>query len=279
MSSQDAKDHHPETVQRAAAVHDASQKSTHVRKRCLLWDWTNTAGPGNAGVPWAMDQINFNEYISSVSNWNTWVPPELKGRAPFRPMVHLKPQLHGQDWLNVENSHAAIVHFFNEPERNRISPAEAASLWESKMVPLRQAKKCKLVSPSCASDTHGHMWIEEFLHRVEQHPPDYLGLHYYGTDAGAAIRFIEDAHRQHPHLPIIVSEIASIAKNKKDVYEFTAKMANWMDTKSYVHEYGFFGCMRKLADNFVSPEAQLMKPDGHFTELMQKLNNEQPIKA
>ena len=256
-----------------------ARKPAIVRKRCLLWDWTNSAGPGNPGVPWAMDQVDFHGPITAVSNWNTWVPPELKGRAPFRPMVHLKPQLSGQDWKNVEDSHAPIVHFFNEPERAGITPAEAATLWASQMVPLRAAKKTKLVSPSCASDDRGRAWINDFLQRVAHHPPDFLGLHYYGTEAAAAIRYIEDMHKAHASLPIVVSEIASISRDRKQVFEFTARMANWMDGTPWVFEYGVFGCMRKLADDFVSPEAQLMKPDGHFTELMQMLNHEQPLKA
>ena len=194
-------------------------------------------------------------------------------------MVHLMPQLSGQDWQNVENSHAAIVHYFNEPERAGITPAQAAEHWQSQMVPLRNSKKSKLVSPSCASDPQGQNWIKDFLNRVAQHPPDYLGLHYYGTDAAAAIKYIEEMHKEHPKMPVIVSEIASISRDAKQVDEFTVKMANWMDSTPWVHEYGFFGCMRKLADNFVSPAAQLMKPDGHFTPLMEKLNKEQPLKA
>jgi len=37
--------------------------------------------------------------------------------------------------------------------------------------------------------------------------------------------------------------------------------------------------MRKLADNFVSPAAQLMNPDGSFTDLFYKLMYDQPIKS
>jgi hypothetical protein len=37
--------------------------------------------------------------------------------------------------------------------------------------------------------------------------------------------------------------------------------------------------MRKPADNFVSPAAQLMNPDGSFTDLMFKLMYDQPIKG
>lgn len=37
--------------------------------------------------------------------------------------------------------------------------------------------------------------------------------------------------------------------------------------------------MAKVVDDFVSPEAQLMNPDGTFRYLMTKLMNEQPMKA
>ena len=247
-----------------------------VKKRCLLWDWTNSSGPGNPGVPWAMDLVDFH-LISSVSNWNTWAPPELKGRAPFRPMVHLEAQLSGQDWNSVVNSTQPIIHYFNEPERAGISPEHAANLWHKQMVPLRKDKGKKLVSPSCSNDEKGQAWIAEFMHRVNDQPPDYLGLHYYGTDGNAAIEFLRQMHAKYPHQSIIVSEIASIARDYPSVQGFTAQLVNWMDSQEFVFEYGFFGCMRKLADDFVSPAAQLMKSDGNFTDLMKKLMRDQPI--
>lgn len=86
-------------------------------------------------------------------------------------------------------------------------------------------------------------------------------------------------HQKFPRQPIIVSEIASISRNKADVYGFTAHLANWMDNTPWIFEYGFFGCMRQVADNFVSPAAQLMEPSGAFTDLMLRLMHDQPIKA
>ena len=250
-----------------------------VHKRCLLWDWTNTDGPNHAGVPWAMDKVNWAGPISSVSNWNTWTPPELKGRAPFRPMVHLEAQLSGGDWNNILNSNQPIIHFFNEPERAGISAAHAADVWHKQMVPLRQKHGKKLVSPSCSNDQAGQAWIADFMGRVVNERPDFLGLHYYGTDGNAAIHFIQEMHGKYPHQPIIVSEIASIARDHASVLGFTAQLVNWMDSQDFVFEYGFFGCMRQLADSFVSPEAQLMKPDGNFTDLMLKLMREQPMRV
>ncbi len=54
-------------------------------------------------------------------------------------------------------------------------------------------------------------------------------------------------------LRVIVSEIASIDRNGQNVARFTAEMANWMDGQDWIVEYGFFGCMRQVADNFVTP--------------------------
>lgn len=226
-----------------------------------------------------MDKVNFNGPIHSVSNWNTWYPTELKSRALFRPTVRLEPQLSGQDWANIENSQETIIHFFNEPERSGISAVKAAEQWRDQMIPLRHNKGKKLVGPSCSNDAAGQAWIVDFMSRVSANPPDYLGLHYYGTNGDDAIAFIKSMHEKYPKQPIIVSEIASISRNYNDVLGFTAQLANWMDETSYVFEYGFFGCMEHLADNFVSPEAQLMNPDGSFKDLMYKLMNDQPIKA
>lgn len=151
-----------------------------VKKRCLLWDWTNTDGPGHQGVPYMMDKVDFS-YISSVSNWNTWVMPELKGRAPFRPMVRTAGQLSGDDWNRIQSTNQPIIHFFNEPERAGMSPQQAADIWFRQMLPLRQKGK-KLVSPSCASDPAGQKWIADFMNRVSSNPPDFLGLHYVSCD-------------------------------------------------------------------------------------------------
>lgn len=141
----------------------------------LLWDYTNTNN-----VPQMMDQVSFSGPLSSVNNWNAWVPPELKGRAPFRPMIHLMPQLSGQDWATIQNTDQPIVIYFNEPERNGISPQQAADAWHNQVLQLRTQKGKKLCSPCCAGDDAGVAWLDQFMKLVSDSPPDYLGLHYYG---------------------------------------------------------------------------------------------------
>lgn len=250
-----------------------------VAKRLLLWDWTNTAGPD----PRSINRVAFggDHLFSSVSNWNAWVPPELNGRAPFRPMVRTKGQLSGDDWTFVQDTNEKIIHFFNEPERQCpdgkcMTPMEAVGIWEEKMVPLKKKGK-KLVSPSCSNDPAGQAWIEKFMREV-QTKPDYLGLHYYGTEGDQAIEFFNSMHNKFPKYPVIVSEIASTHRDIKEVFKFTARTVNWMDKTDWIFEYGFFGCMRQVANDHVSPAAQLMNSDGSFTELMRKLMYEQPMK-
>lgn len=246
-------------------------------KRCLLWDWTNTDGPGHQGVPWAMDKVIFKGPLRSVSNWNTWTPPELKGRAPFRPMVRLEAQLSGDDWERIKSTNEKIIHFFNEPERAGITPQHAADVWRDKMLPLRAKHGKKLVSPSCASDKAGQDWIHKWMNLVHKDPPDYLGLHWYGKEGDAMIEYLKSMHDKYPKREIIVSEFASISRNYNDVLGFTVHVVNWMDQKDWIFEYALFGCMRKVADDFVSPAAQLMNPDGSFTDLMHKWMNDKPM--
>lgn len=257
--------------------HPHRPPSAMVHKRCLLWDWTNTDGPGHTGVPWAMDHVKFTGPLTSVSNWNAWTPPELKNRAPFRPMIHDLSKLSGNDWTTINGYKDHIILYFNEPERNGISAEQAADLWFKHIVPLRKEKHNRLVSPSCASDNNGQAWIADFMKRVASDPPDFLGLHYYGTSSKDAIKYFEDMHAKFPHQAIFVSEIASISRNYDEVLHFTVEVANWMDRTEWVFEYGFFGCMRQVPDKFVSPQAQLMKPDGSFTDLMYKLMNDEPM--
>jgi hypothetical protein len=160
-----------------------------IKKRCLLWDWTNTAN-----IPDAIEKINFTGPLSSVSNWNAWAPPELKNRLPFRPTVRGMEQLTDpNEWGMISNNDHAIIHYFNEPERAGISPEKAAEMWKEKMVPLRKEKGKKIIGPGCASDPGGEAWLEDFMKRIESmgEPPDFLGLHYYGPDGAAAIQYIE----------------------------------------------------------------------------------------
>jgi hypothetical protein len=121
-----------------------------IKKREILWDWTNSTSPENGEK---INQVPFNDNspVASVVNWNAWVPPELNGRAPFRPMVRVLENTQGNDWETVANTPFPIVLFFNEPERAGISPEQARDIWYSQMLPLRRDKGKQLGSPAVAS--------------------------------------------------------------------------------------------------------------------------------
>ncbi|KAJ6262987.1 hypothetical protein Dda_1545 [Drechslerella dactyloides] len=244
-----------------------------VRKRCLAWDWTDTRD-----CPQEINNVDFDGPMHSVSNWNVWEPPELKGRAAFRPMIHLQPELEGEEWQTLLKSDADIVHYFNEPERNGISSDLAAQKWHEQVVPqLRKLHHKKLVSPSCAGDDAGVAWLKDFMNKVKDEPPDFVGVHYYGTSSSDAKKFLHKIHDEYPKQKLIVSEIASISRKKQNVYAFTRNMANWMDQTDWIFEYTFFGCLKTMPDDFVSPQARLMSQQGKFTKLMKLLMHEQPI--
>ncbi|KAI1149996.1 glycoside hydrolase family 128 protein [Nemania diffusa] len=251
-----------------------------IKKRQILWDWTNSSGPGNPGVPDKINQVPFggNSPVASVVNWNAWVPPELKGRAPFRPMVRVLESTKGNDWAIIQNSHDPIVLFFNEPERAGISPERARDIWYSQMLPLRKNKGKKLGSPAVASDANGQNWIGKFMSLVSKDPPDFLCLHYYSNNADEAIKYIQNMHGKWANLKVMVTEIACIDRNYQAVLNFTVKVCNWMDSTDWVFEYGLFDFQRKVADNFVSPAAQLMDANGNFTELGNMYVHQQPMK-
>ncbi|KAI1369846.1 glycoside hydrolase family 128 protein [Xylaria arbuscula] len=251
-----------------------------IKKRQILWDWTNSSGPGNPGVPEKLNQVPFgnNSPVASVINWNAWVPPELNGQVPFRPMVRVLESTQGNDWAMVQNSNAPIILYFNEPERAGITPERASDIWRQQMLPLRKNKGKKLGSPAVASDDQGRQWIEKFMSLVGNDKPDYLCLHYYSQNADEAIKYLQTMHGKWPNLKVMVTEIACIDRNYQNVLNFTVKICNWMDSQDWIFEYGLFDFQRKVADGFVSPAAQLMDANGNFTELGKIYVNQQPMK-
>lgn len=241
-----------------------------IGKRGLLFDYTVSDK-----YPNAIDEIPSNAQISRVADW-TWTPKNLKNRIPFVPTIRTPAQLQGQEWDWAWNSNGPEILFFNEPERIIVSPQDAARMWFSHMIPLRQQTGKKLVGPGIANDAGGQRWLESFMSLIGDQRPDYLGLHVYDTDGNRAIQYMRDMYQKY-RLPLYITEIASVHRNYRDVLYFTAQLTNWMDNTPWVERYFFFGWMPTLADNFVSPAAQLMNSDGRSRDLMMKLIWDCPI--
>ncbi|CAJ2507690.1 Uu.00g088760.m01.CDS01 [Anthostomella pinea] len=254
-----------------------------IQKRQILWDWTNTGGAGNPGIPGKIDQVPFGGQspVASVVNWNVWVPPELKDRAPFRPMVRGLDNTKGNDWAIVQDTKYPIILFLNEPERAGITPEQARDIWYNQMLPLRKNKGKKLGSPAVASfqDENGRKWLEKFMSLVSKDMPDFVCVHYYSKSAGDAQKYIQDMHNKWPKPKVMVTEIACIDRSYPNIVNFTVQICNWMDKQDWVAEYGLFDFQRKVADGFVSPAAQLMDANGNFTELGKMYVHQQPMTA
>lgn len=260
-------------------------------KRTLLWDWTLTrdhdATPALQST--AASLAKPSSRIASITNWNSWRPPELPAGLPFRPMIRTPAQLEGNEWdmirgsvdaeLRRDPSAPVILHTFNEPERIPLSVAEALRLWRTLILPLRQSHghRVKLVSPACASDPPGSRWLDEFMAGLpdECDRPDILGLHFYTmpdqtADQGlAAAKGYFGERRARFELPVVISELASTSRDPAVVDRFTRDLARWLEGReqAWVVEYGFFGVMREMADGFVSPAAQMLDGEGEWTGL------------
>lgn len=243
-----------------------------IKKRILLWDYTNTRD-----VSWAMDKINFEGPLHSASNWNTWYPTRLKRRLPFCPIIRGRDNLQRPERANILESDQPVIHFFNKPERAGIAPEEKATIWNDQVISLRKKHGKRLVSPSCASDQACIDWIHKWMRLIAKDRPDYLGLHWYGTKGDEMIKHLQSMHEQYLKQLIVVSEWASISRNYNDVLHCTVQLANWMDETGWIAEYGRFGCMKQPANGYVSPAAQLMNHDGSFTDLMWKYMSDKPM--
>ncbi|RYP68342.1 hypothetical protein DL771_006728 [Monosporascus sp. 5C6A] len=246
--------------------------------RTLLWDWTLTRDRGDPAIEATVNSLASSGKITSITNWETWRPPELPSDIPFRPMVRTPAQLSGEPWENLlsvlTSEEKKIVHFFNEPDKQGILPADAAKMWKDAMLPLRQDYSARLVSPGCASSDDGTRWLDEFMgHLTDGEKPDYMALHFYtkahepaDKEILAAKQYLETRHEQH-NLPVIINELASTSRDLNIVRNFTTEVGNWLDGQDWVVEYGVFGVSREPTDGFVSPAAQLLHSNGTWTEL------------
>jgi hypothetical protein len=196
----------------------------------------------------------------------------------IRTSTELNDENFGWALSQAQQNPGSIVHFYNEPEMHGIDANDAANDWNNKFYPQFKAAGAKLVSPAVASNDAGAAWLATFFSAIGDNKPDFLGLHYYGTDASAAEKYLTDMHNAHPY-PAIISEISSISRDQSQVNSFTADVANWLDQQDWVHQYGFFGVLPQVPDSWTSPAALLMNPDGSFNSLGNKLLHDQPIQV
>ncbi|KAI2619773.1 glycoside hydrolase family 128 protein [Hypomontagnella submonticulosa] len=248
-------------------------------KRIILWESSLSVQLNIIpGLLKTAATLGSSSVIKSITNWETKRPQELPKNLPFRPMVRTPQHLSGDHWSSlisvVSSQKNTIVHFYNEPERNDISVGDAVAQWKQKMLPLRQKYGVKLVAPGCASDPNGSNWLQSFMGALsDNEKPDYINLHFYtlpqnpvDQEIQNAVGFFSEKHRTY-NIPIIVGEIACTSRDAAQVVKFTKEVSKWFDTQDWIVEYGFFGVSTKVADDFVSPAAQLLDANGAWTDL------------
>ncbi|RYP08430.1 hypothetical protein DL765_008785 [Monosporascus sp. GIB2] len=158
---------------------------------------------------------------------------------PFWPMVRTPSQLGGEPWenlLSVLNSEEEkTVHFFNEPNKEGIPPANAANMWKDAMLPLHHGYNAKLLSPGCASNGDGTRWLDEFMGLTDDEKPDYIALRFYTTADESADKevladkqYLKTRHEQH-NLPVIINELASTSRDLNIVRKFRTESRGAID--------------------------------------------------
>ncbi|RYP10455.1 hypothetical protein DL764_000638 [Monosporascus ibericus] len=218
--------------------HSISRRGSGGVGRTLLYDWTLTRDHDDPGIKATAGSLVSGK-ITSITNWETWRPPELSSNSPSG-LWSNAAQLSGEPWetlLSLLNSEEQkIVHFFSESDKQGILPADAARMWKDAMLPLRHDYNAKLADG----------------------PADKEIL--------AAEQYLETRHEQH-NLPVIINELASTSRDPNIVRNFMTEVGNWLDAQGWVVEYEFFGVSRESADDLVSPPAQLLGGNGTWTEL------------
>ncbi|KAF2755919.1 hypothetical protein EJ05DRAFT_82220 [Pseudovirgaria hyperparasitica] len=214
-------------------------------------------------------------------NWNTWTPPALEKTQYFQPTIRTMAETTGQNFQFAQNfaqaNPGAIVHTFNEPELNGISPQAAADAWNTILAPMRASTGCKLVSPGITNTQASVDWLNEFFGKITSQP-DFLGLHFYDKVPDNLQSWLEARHGEHP-FPIILSEIASTSTDQGTVDSMTKTWANYMDGADIVHQYAFFGAMPVLPNDggFIPTTTLLMNSSGDWKPLLKELVSSSPM--
>ena len=268
----------------AAPVSSEHERRATPRKRLALWEWTLTRDVNSyPGIKSTAKQLESSPVIAGAMNWEAWIPGELK--VTHEPMARVMDSMQNSNtWSMLKDSvnkakaagvKSPVVHFLNEPERQGIPPQDAAKIWKSHFVNLRQKFGTQLVGPAVASDPAGSKWLDEFMGYLDSsQKPDYIGVHFYSSQSASgrsevkrAQDYIAGQSFRYNGIPVVVSEIACTNRNYDDVEYFTKEMISWLDAQNWVSQYGFFGMSREPTDSFVSPAAQLLDGSGNLTKL------------
>ena len=72
---------------------------------------------------------------------------------------------------------------------------QGADLWRQYIEPLKSSHGVRLGTPAPDGDEAGKTWLQDWLTLCNGGcTPDFMALHWYGTDVGNFIAYINDYH-------------------------------------------------------------------------------------
>ncbi|VDB96641.1 unnamed protein product [Peniophora sp. CBMAI 1063] len=239
-----------------------------------------------AGLAWPDGPyVDMNQYTSTgrVSWYYTWNPsPDDSATVEFVPMLWGTSQL--DQWSStinqtIEGKKVANVLGFNEPEnpaQSNMTAQEGADLWRQYIEPLKTSHGVRLGTPAPDGDEAGKTWLQDWLTSCNGGcTPDFLALHWYGTDVGNFIAYINDYHYTF-NLSVWVTEWACqnfVDVNSQcsadDIVSFMNQTQAYMDETEWVERYAWFGAMTQMPDGVNSKDA-IMGSDGKINSLGQQ---------
>ncbi|BFZ57259.1 hypothetical protein PYCC9005_004310 [Savitreella phatthalungensis] len=144
----------------------------------------------------------------------------------------------------------AYVLGFNEADIEGISPDQAASIYKSQLLPLRQSGQIgTLATPSITNGGSGLPWMQAFMAACGGGPAcgiDVVNIHWYGPDFGMLQSQVGAVHAAFPNYPVVISEIAAtnwnVATNPSaaGIAAFMAQATAWLDSQGWVQRYAWF---------------------------------------
>ncbi|KAI0078714.1 hypothetical protein K474DRAFT_1582441, partial [Panus rudis PR-1116 ss-1] len=171
-----------------------------------------------------------------------------------------------------------VILGFNEPNQagqSDMTAQHGCELWKQHIQP-KKAAGYTLVSPATTSAPSGMTWMKDFMKCCTGCTIDAVAVHWYGLDADAFIKYLEQWHNAF-NKPILVTEYAvqDFGGGKQatldEINAFHKKVGPYMLKQSWVAKFFPFGFMHDM--NNVNPKNQLMDAKGNPTPLGKMIIN------
>jgi len=195
----------------------------------------------------------------------------------FVPQLWGAPSPSSPSFLSAVQSQLAgganITHVmgFNEPDGDfstggsNIVPAQAASIWQRELEPLR-ASGIKLGLPGVTGSQRGLDWLKAFSTACNGScTADFIPTHWYGNFEGMASH-LGRVRAMYPNLTIWVTEFAYHHQTLPVTQSFFNTSIEYLDRLDYVSRYSYFGSFRSSLSN-VGPNAAMLNQDGKLTDI------------